>query len=53
MTETILPATSLSNLKVATAFKKFATDRNGSQFHSPKNLGMALTGEMCELSEVF
>ena len=41
------------NLKVATAFEKFAADRTGSQFHSPKNLVIALADEMCELSEVF
>ena len=41
----------ISNL--AKALEKFATDRNWSQFHSPKNLVMALTGEVGELSEIF
>ncbi len=35
------------------ALEKFASDRNWSQFHSPKNLVMALTGEVGELSEIF
>ncbi|MBC7764310.1 nucleotide pyrophosphohydrolase [Microbacteriaceae bacterium] len=33
--------------------RKFAADRNWDQFHSPKNLVMALTGEIGELSEIF
>jgi dCTP diphosphatase len=43
----------IDTTQLAAALEQFAADRNGSQFHSPKNLGMALTGEMCELSEVF
>jgi NTP pyrophosphatase (non-canonical NTP hydrolase) len=35
------------------ALEKFATDRDWAQFHSPKNLVMALTGEIGELSEIF
>ena len=35
------------------ALKTFAADRNWDQFHSPKNLVMALTGEIGELSEIF
>jgi NTP pyrophosphatase (non-canonical NTP hydrolase) len=35
------------------ALEKFATDRDWAQFHSPKNLVMALTGEVGELSEIF
>lgn len=31
----------------------FALDRNWDQFHSPKNLVMALSGEVGELSEIF
>jgi len=38
---------------LAAALDKFAVDRNWTQFHSPKNLVMALTGEVGELSEVF
>ncbi len=35
------------------ALEKFATDRDWAQFHSPKNLVMALTGEVGELTEIF
>jgi len=38
---------------LAAALDQFAVDRNWSQFHSPKNLVMALTGEVGELSEIF
>ena len=33
--------------------KKFANDRDWNQFHSPKNLAMALTVEAAELMEHF
>lgn len=35
------------------ALQQFADDRNWRQYHSPKNLAMALTGEVGELVEVF
>jgi dCTP diphosphatase len=35
------------------ALCRFAAERDWEQFHSPKNLVMALTGEVGELSEVF
>jgi NTP pyrophosphatase (non-canonical NTP hydrolase) len=35
------------------AIVKFATARGWEQFHSPKNLAMALTGEVGELVEIF
>ena len=35
------------------ALAEFARERDWEQFHSPKNLVMALTGEVGELSEVF
>jgi dCTP diphosphatase len=35
------------------AIEKFATDREWTQFHSPKNLVMALAGEVGELIEIF
>ena len=35
------------------ALDQFATDRDWAQFHSPKNLVMALTGEVGELTEIF
>ena len=41
----------IQNLIVA--LDKFATDRNWEQFHSPKNLILALTGEVGELAEIF
>ena len=33
--------------------KQFAHDRNWDQYHSPKNLSMALAGEAGELLEIF
>jgi dCTP diphosphatase len=33
--------------------RAFADERDWSQFHNPKNLVMALTGEMGELAELF
>ena len=38
---------------LAAALAAFARDRDWEQFHSPKNLVMALTGEVGELAEVF
>jgi len=35
------------------AIEAFATARGWEQFHSPKNLAMALTGEVGELVELF
>lgn len=35
------------------ALQKFADERNWQQYHSPKNLVMALTGEVGELVEIF
>ncbi len=35
------------------ALSIFASERNWDQYHSPKNLAMALTGEVGELSEIF
>ena len=35
------------------ALQKFADERDWQQYHSPKNLAMALTGEVGELVEVF
>lgn len=35
------------------ALEQFTTDRDWAQFHSPKNLIMALTGEVGELTEIF
>ena len=35
------------------ALERFAQERDWTQFHSPKNLAMALTGEVGELVEIF
>jgi len=50
MTDTT-PQDSLESLKVRLA--KFAADRDWEQFHSPKNLSMALIAEAAELIEHF
>ncbi|NEZ04289.1 nucleotide pyrophosphohydrolase [Wenzhouxiangella sp. XN201] len=34
-------------------FRQFVADRDWAQFHSPKNLAMALAGEVGELLELF
>lgn len=41
----------LTNIK--NILNKFAEDRDWLQFHNPKNLVMALTGEVGELNEIF
>ena len=35
------------------ALRKFAAERDWDQFHSPKNLAMALSAEASELLEIF
>lgn len=40
-------------VKLAAALERFADDRDWQQFHSPKNLILALTGEVGELCEIF
>ncbi|MFG5862633.1 nucleotide pyrophosphohydrolase [Metapseudomonas phytobenefica] len=39
--------------QLAKKLEQFANDRNWAQFHSPKNLAMALGGEVGELTEIF
>jgi dCTP diphosphatase len=39
--------------QLAARLEQFATERDWAQFHSPKNLVMALTGEVGELNEIF
>ena len=39
--------------KIKSELRKFAKERDWEQFHSPKNLAMALSGEVGELSEIF
>ncbi len=41
----------LTSLKLD--LRKFAEERDWEQFHSPKNLAMALTVEAAELQEIF
>lgn len=48
MTQTLLDTKTLENV-----LQEFADARNWQQFHSPKNLAMALTGEVGELVEIF
>ncbi|MER1967312.1 nucleotide pyrophosphohydrolase [Castellaniella sp. GW247-6E4] len=38
---------------LADALRRFAQERDWAQFHSPKNLAMALTAEVGELVELF
>jgi dCTP diphosphatase len=45
------PLIDISRLEVV--LQKFAEDRDWIQYHSPKNLAMALTGEVGELVEIF
>ena len=39
--------------KIQNQLKKFAIDRDWEQFHTPKNLAMALSVEVSELVEIF
>ncbi len=39
--------------KLQSALRDFARERNWQQYHSPKNLAMALTVEASELAEIF
>ncbi|WP_285414679.1 nucleotide pyrophosphohydrolase [Variovorax sp. efr-133-TYG-130] len=39
--------------QLAAQLEQFADERDWAQFHSPKNLVMALTGEVGELNEIF
>lgn len=48
MTQPLLDTTALERV-----LEEFADARNWRQFHSPKNLAMALTGEVGELVEIF
>lgn len=49
----ITPSSLVDVGQLAAALERFAAERNWAQFHSPKNLVMALTGEVGELSEIF
>ena len=39
--------------ELAAYLRQFSTDRDWEQFHTPKNLAMALSGEAGELTEIF
>lgn len=39
--------------KIKQRIQKFSDDRNWESFHNPKNLVMALNGEVGELNEIF
>ncbi|AZE10770.1 nucleotide pyrophosphohydrolase [Pseudomonas chlororaphis] len=47
------PTPLLDITRLAAALQRFADDRDWQQFHSPKNLLLALTGETGELCEIF
>ncbi|GHC42864.1 nucleotide pyrophosphohydrolase [Alcaligenes pakistanensis] len=51
MTDSNRPLMNLTGLNEAVA--QFAREREWDQFHSPKNLAMALTNEVGELIEIF
>lgn len=39
--------------KITAHQREFVTEREWDQFHTPKNLAMALSGEVGELTEIF
>lgn len=39
--------------EIKNSLREFASERNWDKFHSPKNLSMALAGEVGELLEIF
>lgn len=43
----------MSIAKLQTTLREFAAEREWEQFHTPKNLVMALAGEVGELTELF
>lgn len=51
--QTAASAPLINVTRLSAALAAFAAERNWDQFHSPKNLSMALTGEVGELSEIF
>jgi dCTP diphosphatase len=51
---TVMPTKRLINISALEAeLQKFADERGWQKYHSPKNLAMALTGEVGELVELF
>lgn len=54
MSTVVTPTETLIDIhRLASALQRFADDRDWQQFHSPKNLLLALTGETGELCEIF
>lgn len=53
MTKSIDSATLVDVSALTAELRAFANERDWGQFHSPKNLSMALTGEVGELVEIF
>lgn len=51
--ENIQHHSAIDTPSLAKALDDFATERDWHQFHSPKNLVMALSGEVGELTEIF
>ncbi len=47
------PTQHVNTTGLAQALESFANERDWAQLHSPKNLVMALTGEVGELNELF
>ncbi|HEX9033191.1 MAG TPA: nucleotide pyrophosphohydrolase [Streptosporangiaceae bacterium] len=43
----------MSIASLQSRLREFAAERDWEQFHTPKNLVMALTGEVGELTEIF
>ena len=48
-----IPKTLIDVSELSVALATFAAERDWDQYHSPKNLSMALVGEVGELSEIF
>jgi dCTP diphosphatase len=49
----MLPIKTIDINKIRKRLRRFAKNRNWEQFHSPKNLSMALAAEAAELLEIF
>jgi len=49
----ILKRNKMNLNKIEQRIQKFSDDRNWESFHNPKNLVMALNGEVGELNEIF
>jgi dCTP diphosphatase len=48
-----MPSRAFNLAEVNRLIRQFAVDRDWEQFHSPKNLSMAVAGEAGELLEIF